>query len=100
MCPHVCTQGVDGWDVDLPTYLEANYITGFAAKAAWVLVYILVYGIRPVLLRPKPIGKTKSCASSSISFVQCPAPLLMRIRADEEYRSRNDLCKDGIKALQ
>jgi len=65
---------VDGWDVDLPTYLEANYITGFAAKAAWVLVYILVYGIRPVLLRPKPIGETKSCASSSISSVQCPAP--------------------------
>ena len=50
-------QGVDGWDVDLPTYLEANYITGTAAKVAWVLVYIVVYGLRPVLIRPKPIGK-------------------------------------------
>ncbi|CAK0780311.1 hypothetical protein CVIRNUC_005008 [Coccomyxa viridis] len=48
--------GVDGWDVDLPTYLEANWITGFVAKAAWVLVYIIVYGLRPVLIRPKPIG--------------------------------------------
>ena len=93
-------QGVDGWDVDLPTYLEANYITGFAAKAAWVLVYILVYGIRPVLLRPKPIGKTKSCASFPTSFVHCPAPLPMRILVDEEHRSSNDLCQNGVKALQ
>ena len=50
-------QGVDGWDVDLPTYLEANWITSFVAKAAWVLVYIIVYGLRPVLIRPKPIGE-------------------------------------------
>lgn len=51
-------QGVDGWDVDLPTYLEANWITSFVAKAAWVLVYIVVYGLRPVLIRPKPIGES------------------------------------------
>ena len=51
-------QGVDGWDVDLPTYLEANWITSFVAKAAWVLVYIIVYGLRPVLIRPKPIGES------------------------------------------
>ena len=43
--------------MDLPTFLEANYITSFAAKAAWVLVYIVVYGLRPVLIRPKPIGE-------------------------------------------
>lgn len=52
---------MDGWDVDLPTYLEANYITGVGAKVAWVLVYIVVYGLRPVLIRPKPIGKPISC---------------------------------------
>ena len=57
-------QGVDGWDVDLPTYLEANYITGVGAKVAWVLVYIVVYGLRPVLIRPKPIGEPSSVMHS------------------------------------
>lgn len=51
-------QGVDGWDVDLPTMLEANYITSFVAKVLWVFVYIAVYGLRPVIIRPKPIGET------------------------------------------
>lgn len=44
--------------MDLPTFLEANWVTGTAAKAAWVLVYILVYGLRPVIIRPKPVGET------------------------------------------
>ncbi|KAK9818336.1 hypothetical protein WJX72_010818 [[Myrmecia] bisecta] len=48
--------GVDDWDVDLPSYLEANHITNFAAKLAWVIVYIAVYGLRPVIVRPKPAG--------------------------------------------
>ena len=58
---------MDGWDVDLPTYLEANYITGVGAKVAWVLVYIVVYGLRPVLIRPKPIGKSSSCRPKRFS---------------------------------
>ena len=62
------TQGVDGWDVDLPTYLEANWITGFVAKAAWVLVYIIVYGLRPVLIRPKPIGESSPTWGRPINF--------------------------------
>ena len=55
-CCHL--QGVDGWDVDLPTMLEANFITSFVAKVLWVFVYIAVYGLRPVIIRPKPIGET------------------------------------------
>lgn len=49
-------QGVDGWDLDLPTYLEANWITSTVAKTIWVAFYILVYGVRPVVIRPKPMG--------------------------------------------
>lgn len=49
-------QGVEGWDVDLPTCLEANAIVHTAAKICWMVVYILVYGIRPLLIRPKPVG--------------------------------------------
>jgi sphingolipid delta-4 desaturase len=48
--------GVEGWDVDLPTYVEANVICTFLLKLGWVCCYILVYGLRPVLIRPKKIG--------------------------------------------
>jgi sphingolipid delta-4 desaturase len=47
--------GVDGWDVDLPTEIEANVVTNFFAKVAWVFSYIAVYGIRPLIVRPKPM---------------------------------------------
>lgn len=46
--------GVDGWDVDLPTMLEANLVTNAFMKVAWVFVYLGVYGLRPVIIRPKP----------------------------------------------
>lgn len=49
-------QGVDGWDVDLPTGIEANIIAHTLAKICWMFVYILVYGIRPLIIRPKPVG--------------------------------------------
>ena len=42
--------------MDLPTYLEANVITTTAIKVAWVFCYILVYGLRPVIVRPKKVG--------------------------------------------
>ncbi len=51
-------QGVEGWDVDLPTYMEANVITTTAIKVAWVFCYILVYGLRPVIVRPKTVGES------------------------------------------
>ena len=70
------TQGVDGWDVDLPTYLEANWITGFVAKAAWVLVYIIVYGLRPVLIRPKPIGESSPTWGQAQNFHLMTAPAI------------------------
>lgn len=63
----LCLQGVDGWDVDLPTNLEANVITNVVAKVCWVLVYIGVYGLRPVIIRPKPIGEP----CHFFPFVQC-----------------------------
>ena len=70
----VAEQGVEGWDVDLPTYLEANVITTTAVKVAWVFCYILVYGLRPVIVRPKKIGEslakpnlaTPCCASATL----------------------------------
>lgn len=48
--------GVEGWDVDLPTGIEANIIAHTVAKICWMFVYILVYGIRPLIIRPKPVG--------------------------------------------
>ena len=53
----VASQGVDGWDVDLPTYLEANYVCTTLTKTLWVLVYIAVYGLRPIIIRPKKAGE-------------------------------------------
>lgn len=55
-------QGVDGWDVDLPTMFEANLVTNTLMKVAWVFVYLGVYGLRPVIIRPKP-----NSASTAIS---------------------------------
>jgi len=50
--------------VDLPTYMEANVITTTAIKVAWVFCYILVYGLRPVIVRPKTVGELPpSCDS-------------------------------------
>ena len=63
-------QGVDGWDVDLPTVLEANYITNVFAKVVWVFCYIAVYGIRPLIVRPKPMGELLSCVL--MRFIYCP----------------------------
>lgn len=46
--------------MDLPTYLEANYIATFVIKLVWVCCYILVYGIRPVVIRPKKVGESQT----------------------------------------
>ena len=46
--------------MDLPTYMEANVITTTAIKVAWVFCYILVYGLRPVIVRPKKVGEPTS----------------------------------------
>ena len=43
--------------MDLPTYIEASYICTTAVKLMWVCCYILVYGLRLVMIRPKKIGE-------------------------------------------
>ena len=59
MLTHIhMVQGVDGWDVDLPTMFEANLVTNAFMKVAWVFVYLGVYGLRPVIIRPKPNSKS------------------------------------------
>ena len=35
---------------------EAKLITNTVAKMLWVFCYLLVYGVRPVLVRPKNVG--------------------------------------------
>ena len=57
---------MDGWDVDLPTRLEASYVCNLVAKLLWATAYIAVYGLRPIIIKPKPIGAS-------------PAPLLCRV---------------------
>ncbi len=47
---------MDGWDVDLPTRLEASYVCNLVAKLLWATAYIAVYGLRPIIIKPKPIG--------------------------------------------
>lgn len=51
--------------MDLPTYLEANYIATFLIKLVWVCCYIIVYGIRPVVIRPKKVGASPACTFCS-----------------------------------
>ncbi|KAL6777849.1 hypothetical protein ACKKBG_A15910 [Auxenochlorella protothecoides x Auxenochlorella symbiontica] len=46
--------GIDGGDVDLPTVLEVGAVGSLAAKLAWGLVYLCIYGLRPLIVRPKP----------------------------------------------
>lgn len=46
-------QGVDGGDVDLPTVLESSWITGFFSKLFFTFIYLAIYAIRPLVVRPK-----------------------------------------------
>jgi sphingolipid delta-4 desaturase len=48
--------GVDGGDVDLPTVFESTWITSTLSKAVYGFFYILVYGVRPLVVRPKNIS--------------------------------------------
>ena len=45
--------GVDGGDVDLPTVLESTYVRGLFMKICYGLVYLITYGVRPLIVRPK-----------------------------------------------
>ena len=46
-------QGVDGGDVDLPTVLESTYVTNLLSKVVFTFVYLVIYGVRPLVVRPK-----------------------------------------------
>jgi sphingolipid 4-desaturase/C4-monooxygenase len=46
--------GVDGGDVDLPTVFESSWIRGLHMKLMYGFVYLIVYGVRPLIVRPKP----------------------------------------------
>jgi len=45
--------GVDGGDVDLPTVLESSYVQGVVMKILYGFVYLIIYGVRPLIVRPK-----------------------------------------------
>lgn len=51
------SQGVADVDVDLPTLFEAHTVVGAAAKLLYALAYMLLYSVRPLVTRPKPIGR-------------------------------------------
>lgn len=46
--------GVDGGDVDLPTVFESTWIRGLCMKLMYGFVYLIIYGVRPLVVRPKP----------------------------------------------
>lgn len=46
---------MDDGDVDLPTQFEGKWIRGFIPKFIYMFFYIVVYGVRPILIRPKAI---------------------------------------------
>ena len=51
---HFCLpQGVDGGDVDLPTVFESSWIVGFFSKVFFTFIYLAIYAVRPLLVRPK-----------------------------------------------
>lgn len=75
-------QGVDGWDVDLPTDFEANWINNIFAKLVWVSTYIVVYGVRPLLIRPKVPGKGYAVKQSFWFFPCVPLHLLSFVRTN------------------
>ncbi|KAF3778150.1 Sphingolipid delta(4)-desaturase DES1-like [Nymphaea thermarum] len=49
-------QGVDGWDMDVPSQIEARLVTNLFAKSLWVIFQLFFYALRPVFLKPKPPG--------------------------------------------
>ena len=62
-------QGVDGWDVDLPTSLEKSAVSNLAAKLAWVASYLAIYGLRPLIVRPKkPDASDFLCLALVLGF--------------------------------
>lgn len=49
-------QGVQGMDMDIPSYTEGRVVTNIFSKMAWVLCQLFFYALRPVFLNPKQPG--------------------------------------------
>ena len=39
--------------MDLPTVLESTYVTNMLSKMLFTFVYLVIYGVRPLVVRPK-----------------------------------------------
>ena len=50
-------QGVDGIDVDVPTYKEVNIFRGKIGKSVWAFIQILFYAFRPMFVHPLKLNK-------------------------------------------
>jgi len=53
---HHQSQGVDGWDTDIPTSLEVWLFRSTLGKLLWVLMQPLFYSLRPLIVHPRPAG--------------------------------------------
>ena len=54
---HHSSQGSDMVDMDLPCKTEAMLFKSRAGRLVWLLLQPLLYGLRPVLMKPLPITK-------------------------------------------
>jgi len=50
-------QGVDGVDTDIPHEFEVHFVTNALRKILWLIGQPLAYAIRPMIIKPKPMGK-------------------------------------------
>ncbi|CAD7973915.1 unnamed protein product [Amoebophrya sp. A25] len=53
---HHTYQGSEKMDADLPTALEGKLFRYTATKALWVALQPFFYGLRPILVKPKPVS--------------------------------------------
>ncbi|XP_057848710.1 sphingolipid delta(4)-desaturase DES1-like [Cryptomeria japonica] len=49
-------QGVDGIDMDIPSYTEGRVVSNIFWKIVWVILQLFFYAFRPLFLYPKPPG--------------------------------------------
>ncbi|KAK4787913.1 hypothetical protein SAY86_011746 [Trapa natans] len=49
-------QGVDGMDMDIPSYAETLCVRNALTKSIWVIFQLFFYALRPLFLKPKPPG--------------------------------------------
>ncbi len=77
--------------MDLPTDLEARWVNNIFAKLLWVSTYIIVYGVRPLLIRPKVPGESFSlCLCLSLSLSRARALSLSRATERETVGGNYD----------